>query len=156
MRVVSITQMQPAAGGGGQTLPSHARLTTQMGGGGGAAGTLPCWMFIPLLKPKVTSWDRNDNLYTNPGHADSSSLFWRLVTLWSSPPVPPATHTVAPLPFSPVFSPFLDLNTECHTEGRKGSYLTPSSRTPAKYLAFQPPLLQNLKLGTGMNELGPA
>lgn len=77
--------------------PRSANFTDQ------GAGTLPCWLFIPLLKPKVTSQDRNANLRTTPRNADSSPLFWELVTIWFSP-LQPTTRTLAPRPPSPVLS----------------------------------------------------
>lgn len=46
---------------------------------------------------------------------------------------------------------FLELNVACPCEGRKGTYSTPSSGTPANHLASQPPLPQTLKLGRGMS-----
>lgn len=46
--------------------PGSANLTDQ------GVGTLPHWLLIPLLKPKVTSPERNANLCPIPGNADSS------------------------------------------------------------------------------------
>lgn len=63
MRVLSISQREPAARGGkGAAQPRSANFTYQ------GAGTLPCWLLIPLLTPNVTSLspDRNANLCTTP------------------------------------------------------------------------------------------
>lgn len=56
------------------------------------------------------------------------------------------THTGPSSSFSSSLSLLLDLNAEDQVAGRKGSYLTPSSRTSAKHLASQSPFLQALNL----------
>lgn len=82
---------------------------------------------------------------------------WRLVHIWPSPTLltpQPIIHTPAPLPHFPVLSPSLSVpGAECcaGSGGRKGTYSTPSSGTPANHLAAQPPLPPTPKLGRGMS-----
>lgn len=62
------------------------------------AGRLPCWLLIALLKPKVTSRERNANSCTTLRNADSSSLFWRLVNpgLYHTTTAPRPQHISGP------------------------------------------------------------
>lgn len=97
---------------------------------GGRAGTLPCMLLIPLLKPKVIS--RREMLTCAsllgmqiPPPSSGSRL---TLGLYCQPS--PPTHTLMPLPLSDSLSQFLELNAKCQVEERKGTYLIPSSRAP--------------------------